>query len=294
MNIDHRHKKESISTNSELIDDIKAERLPDDRPHLLTASTQSGGRGQHNRSWVSPVGNVYLSLYVPMQNPQAPNLQGLHRLTGALSLCVGLALWQLPIIQTLNARRTARQLPPIQVKWANDLGVYESSQALFNKLAGILIEPVFKQTNLTGVVIGVGLNITTAPIIKDGLYQAISLNCLSNDSHHPFDPNLSLSAKDLYLPIAKQLMTAIDTHNQYTTPQKHGICFDNNFINAFNVAHALTGKQVGIFEQDSMSTPSMMGECLGIDKDGTLLLADQGKVMRAFAGMAKVIFKENQ
>ena len=73
----HTHLASTHSTNSQLIEwmilsyqaqsPTEHNRPHFSRPHVLTAATQSGGRGQHGRTWQSPLGNVYLSLYVPTQ-----------------------------------------------------------------------------------------------------------------------------------------------------------------------------------------------------------------------------------
>ena len=56
----HRHVASSVSTNSELIDAVQNSALNAAEMYLLTAETQSAGRGQRGRSWQSPHGNVYL------------------------------------------------------------------------------------------------------------------------------------------------------------------------------------------------------------------------------------------
>ncbi|MBP6496906.1 MAG: biotin--[acetyl-CoA-carboxylase] ligase, partial [Psychrobacter sp.] len=67
--LNHHHLASSGSTNSELIAALQNGRLNAAEMHLLTAETQSAGRGQHGRSWQSPRGNVYLSLYHPVHLP---------------------------------------------------------------------------------------------------------------------------------------------------------------------------------------------------------------------------------
>ena len=108
--LNHRHLDTSASTNSELIADIETGKLDSDKVHLLTADSQSGGRGQHKRSWQSPLGNVYLSVYHPYQAP----------VSGLLSLIVGVKLAGMPVIETMNKQLRAKGLIPIGVKWAND------------------------------------------------------------------------------------------------------------------------------------------------------------------------------
>ena len=179
--LNHRHLASSGSTNSELIAALQNGRLNAAEMHLLTAETQSAGRGQHGRSWQSPRGNVYLSLYHPVHMP----------ISGLLSLIIGVELAKMPVIQVLNEQLRAQGLATIGVKWANDLGFYSkqysqqhsfqkqsepksndaalkplesTKQTLpFHKLAGILIEPVTKSGKLVGVVMGVGLNVQATP-----------------------------------------------------------------------------------------------------------------------------------
>lgn len=169
------------STNSQLINGITSNVLNHQKIHLFTADHQSAGRGQYGRTWVSNKGNVFLSLYIPIGKSQ----YHLHQLSGMLSPVMGLALSQLPMIKAINQIRKNHQLSPIGVKWANDVGFYDDKVGIFKKLAGILIEPIFKKLNgksvLVGVVVGVGLNVNSTPVIKNGLYQAVSLKDL--DSH---------------------------------------------------------------------------------------------------------------
>ena len=105
---------------------------------LLVAETQTQGRGQFNRTWLSQYGDLIFSLGLRLPLELIP----------ALSIRVGLALAQ---VLTQHGCH-------IQLKWPNDLiGVTSTRQG---KLAGILI-----QTNPTEhgkyrwVVIGIGLNI---------------------------------------------------------------------------------------------------------------------------------------
>ena len=88
--LNHRHLASSSSTNSELIAALQDGTLNCAEMHLLTAETQSSGRGQHGRSWQSPRGNVYLSLYHPVHMP----------ISGLLSLIIGVELAKMPIIHT--------------------------------------------------------------------------------------------------------------------------------------------------------------------------------------------------
>ena len=99
---------------------------------LVCSTRQTHGRGQRQRQWVSPEGNIYLSTLLNLRTP----------VNGRLALEIALNILQMPSLQALN----------LQVKWPNDL---YSPQG---KWGGILIEPISAQQ----VIVGVGLNL--APV----------------------------------------------------------------------------------------------------------------------------------
>ncbi|MEK6200737.1 MAG: biotin--[acetyl-CoA-carboxylase] ligase, partial [Psychrobacter sp.] len=256
--LSHRHLTSSSSTNSELIADVQNGTLNATEMHLLTAETQSAGRGQHGRSWQSPRGNVYLSLYHPVHIP----------VSGLLSLIIGVELAKMPVIQMLNEQLHTDGLTPIGVKWANDLGFYQSQnqpqsqfaldnvdahnteldhQTLpFNKLAGILIEPVSQAGKLVGVVIGVGLNVQATPKLtaqtSEGMsYQAISLQDIA-ETLQPKAQAASLpSLRVLYQQMSKALMAAMTRfeHLSIEKPTGHSYYLDS-FLKQFDSMDALS------------------------------------------------------
>lgn len=271
----HTHFDITDSTNTQLIHAITNGTHPHTIPHLYTASHQTAGRGQHGRTWVSGADNVFLSLYVPM----GQGAYELHTFSGLLSLVIGFHLVNMPIIQTINAHRQTNGLPPIGVKWANDMGFYDDKTGIFRKLAGILIEPVFKKLNdkntLVGVVVGVGLNVNNSPMIKDGLYQATCLNELSD---------INTYAQDLYIPMTNTILEAIQICNHCKKP-----IFLQNFIKKFNADHLLTNKLIHIFIQNNMTDIYAKSKCIGIGSAGELLLNDGDDIKPIFAGMAKIV-----
>lgn len=270
----HTHFDTTDSTNTRLIQAIMDGTHPHTAPHLYTASHQTAGRGQHGRTWVSGADNVFLSLYIPIGQGKFE----LHQLSGLLSLAVGFELAHLDIIQNINKTCKTKNLPPIGVKWANDVGYYDKVLNSFKKLAGILIEPVFKKLDkntLVGVVIGIGLNVKVSPIIKDGLYTATCLSELAD---------LNLSASDLYMPMANQIFKAVQICND---------CTDNiylgSFIDKFNKNHLLTDKNIAIFMQNNMTDIYAQGKCIGIGDNGELLLKSNDDIKEIYAGMAKIV-----
>lgn len=307
----HRHLDNCPSTNTALIRDIKSGNLNGNALHLLTASQQSAGRGQRLRSWQSPVGNVYLSLYHPINTP----------VSGLLSLIVGQRLVEMPIIQTLNRQLLAQSLTPIQVKWANDLGYYQSAQEpsppnnkaesllYFNKLAGILIEPVWQQGKMLGVVIGVGLNVKATPKLnqsnREGMsYHALSLaditellakNCQNNGEKNSINSINLPSLNEIYQQISQALTHAVTDFKQLIREQNQ-IEQPNTkaFLKKFYHVDALLNKSV-IINQDSAwgnadTQQTTSGKVIGIDGNGCLQLQrDDGTICAIFTGTIDVM-----
>ncbi|MGM8897187.1 MULTISPECIES: biotin--[acetyl-CoA-carboxylase] ligase [unclassified Psychrobacter] len=301
----HCHVISSASTNTELIERVQDDTLSATELHLLTAETQSAGRGQRGRSWQSPRGNVYLSLYHPVHTS----------ISGLLSLLVGVELAKMPIIQTLNEQLRAQGLTPIGVKWANDLGFYQnlpkpdesqSNKATldtqiiqFNKLAGILIEPVWKAGKLVGVVIGVGLNVQAAPKLTaqtcEGMsYQAISLQDIyamlkADTNNKSNDINLP-TLQTLYQQMSKALIAAMTRFEHFgiEKPTGHTYYLDS-FLQEFATMDALAGLRLRVTQDHDDKAHVVTGHACSIDTNGCLQLReDNGKISALFTGRIDV------
>ncbi len=104
---------------------------------VVTARSQTAGRGRHGRSWESPAGqNLYATLI--LRPELLPDRAPMLTLVMALSVC-----------------RTIRQLTelPCEIKWPNDI-VYDG-----RKLCGILTQMQLEQTAIRYVLVGVGVNV---------------------------------------------------------------------------------------------------------------------------------------
>lgn len=112
----------------------------------LIALEQEAGKGRQGRTWVSARGNFSGSTLVIVgpNDPPAP----------ALSLAAGLAL-----VEAIDVAVPGQAL---MLKWPNDV------MLLGRKLAGILLERAGGR-----VVVGFGINLSTAPTLTDG--QAATL-----------------------------------------------------------------------------------------------------------------------
>ncbi len=120
---------------------------------LVWATEQTAGRGRRGRAWLSPPGNLYLSLV--LRPDGAPSRAAQLGFVAALGLGDALAPLLGPAL-------------PLSYKWPNDLLVNGK------KLAGILLE---SETSAAGgvdfVVIGIGVNIRSMP--DDVEFPATSL-----------------------------------------------------------------------------------------------------------------------
>lgn len=133
---------------------------------LVCSEMQTHGRGQHQREWVSPAGNIYLSTLLETRTP----------LDGRLSLEIALNILQIPSLTKLN---------PVTIKWPNDL---YSEQG---KWGGILVEPIGTHQ----AIIGVGINLF--PVASEQIeQQATSLMQLGLQY-----PNRIQLISELYLAI---------------------------------------------------------------------------------------------
>lgn len=133
------------STNSEAQRIALSDRSPSYL--VITSKKQTNGRGRSGRTWESPHGNLYMSVIVP----KTATLDEMSQLTFVSSLALENAISSLFHSEGMNTK--------IELKWPNDVMINDK------KVAGILLESAGK--NMEYIVIGVGVNISKAPEIKD-------------------------------------------------------------------------------------------------------------------------------
>jgi len=110
-------------------------------PLWIIADRQSAGRGRSGRSWSSPPGNLFASYVTSLACPPAK--------AGQLSLVAGIAV--------IDAIRRAGDVPGLRLKWPNDVLIGTA------KAGGILVESSSRCPEGLVAVIGVGLNLASAP-----------------------------------------------------------------------------------------------------------------------------------
>jgi BirA family transcriptional regulator, biotin operon repressor / biotin---[acetyl-CoA-carboxylase] ligase len=133
----------------------------------VVAEEQTAGRGRRGRAWASPPGaGLYLSVIF---RPSPAALRD-DRVTSLLTLMAGVAAAQ--------GVRVATGLAPA-LKWPNDLVIEppgeRSGFSRFRKLAGILAEGSATGGVLQSVVVGIGINLTSAAYPPDVEARAASI-----------------------------------------------------------------------------------------------------------------------
>ena len=103
---------------------------------MVIAETQTGGKGRLGRKWISPKGNLYLSVILRPDIPihKAP----LITLTGAVAVA--------------SAIRTACGLEA-GIKWPNDILISGK------KVSGLLTEMSAEQDRIRHIVLGIGVDV---------------------------------------------------------------------------------------------------------------------------------------
>jgi BirA family biotin operon repressor/biotin-[acetyl-CoA-carboxylase] ligase len=108
---------------------------------VVTAQSQTQGRGRQGRSWYSPRGGVYVSVVLHPMGEGAP----------LLSLACGWTLLG-------NLQRYSRE--PLSIKWPNDIVVARRGGSEdYGKLAGILVDVIGSGPGETMAVAGAGVNV---------------------------------------------------------------------------------------------------------------------------------------
>jgi len=143
------HRFDSVSSTMDVAKDLLAESSSE--PYAVLAKQQEKGRGRHQRSWSSPLGNFYGTLVVSVDSlSNAP----LYSYVTALALYSSL--------EQLTKAHSA-----LTLKWPNDL-LLDSK-----KVGGILLEVETTPKGLK-LLIGFGVNLVTHPV--DTPYKATYLS----------------------------------------------------------------------------------------------------------------------
>ncbi len=209
--------------------------------HLaILARRQTQGRGTQGRPWTSPPGNLFLSALLRPHERM--------RDVGQWALLAAVAV----------ADAVATLLPDpaaLRLKWPNDLLLGDA------KLAGILIEASANPAgNLAWLVIGMGVNVATAPALPDRVTAS-----LAQVTAFPPDP----------LTLARAVLDRLLHWQQARLLVGFA---------AIRAAWVARGPALGALLTLRQGGRAFTGRFAGLGDDGSLLLATGGRVHAFAAG----------
>jgi BirA family biotin operon repressor/biotin-[acetyl-CoA-carboxylase] ligase len=141
---------------------------------VVISGEQTGGRGRLQRSWLSPMGNIAISIVLRPANASLPYLIMVASLAAAQA------------VESAGGVKT-------QIKWPNDILIEG------RKVCGILIENEFKGNQCEFAIIGIGIN--TGLNVAD--HAEIANTAVSLKTHSGDD--------DLRLNIVRALLTEFES-----------------------------------------------------------------------------------
>ncbi len=155
----------------------------------VRAERQSRGRGRQDHLWISPPGNLYLSVAFRVDRARVLPWP-------FASLLAGLA-----VARILDKQGYWQS--DLFIKWPND--IFRRASDGFQKLGGILTE-----LKKDALVIGVGLNILDAPPLEGSQYGTVSLASLAREHGLNFQPHVA----DIAAVLTQELREVIESWMQ--------------------------------------------------------------------------------
>lgn len=202
----------------------------------FTASEQTGGLGQRNRKWHSPIGGVYTSvLYSP------PAFLSNYSLYGLITLAAGNAVFDL-VKEILQ--ENSIDVNPLKIHWPND--VYYDNR----KISGILTQSAFHGKLITGI----GINVNAA-ISGSDVISPISLREILQK-----ELNLSIITERLRKHWNQQMV-------QLAQSVQRG---QNEYVCQTERKLAWLGEPVTVSQTDESRQPTVSGVLTGLTPTGAL------------------------
>ncbi len=136
-----------------------------DAPHatVVSAHTQTAGRGQRGNSWEAEPGmNLTFSILL---RPRGIDARSQYALSEAVATAIATVM-----------RRYIANPERLTIKWPNDIYYADS------KLAGILIENSLSGTRVDRAIAGIGININQTRFISDAP-NPVSLRQITGETH---------------------------------------------------------------------------------------------------------------
>lgn len=219
---------------------------------LLAADEQTAGRGRLDRRWFTPSGSgLAFTLIVKGVEQTAGQTGTLHLPYSARYTALG----ALAVCDVLNAALPA--MLPAQIKWPNDV------IAQRRKLAGVLAEAQWHGSQLTAVILGVGINVAPESVPPPGQVN-FPATCVETALEKQVDRWGLLKAV---------LQRLLYWRKRLDTPE---------FIQAWSASLAFRGEWVHLAFADK---EPIEAQVLGLSPDGSLRVRNrQGEVQNLQTG----------
>jgi BirA family biotin operon repressor/biotin-[acetyl-CoA-carboxylase] ligase len=258
------------STNTDLLDLVRADPAAARVPRVRVAEFQTAGRGRMGRQWqAGPGASLTFSIGLALSPGNG---------WGALSLAVGMAVAQSLQPWAVGTPPTAGQ-GRLMLKWPNDLWWFDqepvtpSQRAKGRKVAGILIETLPVPADCVGakpgerwVVVGIGINVLDELLPREGL------------------PGLGPAGTSLWRP---QEDAPALWHQVAPAVCRALLDFEHDGFEPIRAA--ATQREVLVGQPITLSSgPVTQGHCVGLDGDGALLIESSHGLHRVVAGEVQV------
>lgn len=234
----------TASTNADLIELCSSEGLgesPADGCRVLITDEQTAGRGRLDRTWEMPSGGgLLISFYTPWSDARTA-----HLVPTALGVAITNAIghWELPV----------------SLKWPNDLVVSPQGPPTLQgkKLGGMLSSSVTSNGHFTGVVAGLGCNVSWPPSGDEQLPDATSLHGLGGSE-------IRVEA------LARALISSFD--DELTLASQYGA---ERVLDRYRQRCVTIGQNVRVESADTTT----VGRATDVDESGALLV-EVGHIQR--------------
>jgi len=222
-----------LTTTSSTMDDAKINLKKLKSNFVIIADQQTRGKGRRGNTWFSPPGNLYCSMVIKNELP----LNDYFFFSAVLALSVKESLKKCKVDN-------------IKFKWPNDI-FYEDK-----KFGGIILES-YKFKNENYVIIGLGLNINSAPESK--YYKTTFIEQFFKIKN--VDSFLNIFFNNFFIKL-------------------NNIINDNKLIQEFKNSLMFLNKKIIINVNDENIT----GVFKGINNDGSLILFRNNKIVSIYSG----------
>jgi len=216
------------------------------KPTWIIASEQSKGKGRNGNTWFSNYGNFSGSIiFFPTVEHTYFHLYGFF---------VGVALYN-------TIKELVTNDVDIRLKWPNDLMI-ESC-----KVAGILLESVQESIyHKSGLIVGIGVNITSSPRLKTNSEKRYMTECLANFIDYKINRSIFFSEfNDQLVTLASRI------------PEENL----SSILKLWQASSYDKGSKVQISDNKGEINS---GTFLGLDEIGGLILGENTGVKKIYSG----------